>query len=52
MRPGIEKKGIETDPKRNTIDSLYEPSAVKEKEKSKVSKRGKGSKMNNKMQSA
>lgn len=34
MRPGIEKKGIETDPKRNTIDSLYEPSAVKkEREK-------------------
>lgn len=52
MRPGIEKKGIETDRKRNTIDSLYEPSAVKEKEKSKVSKRGKGSKMNNKMHSA
>jgi hypothetical protein len=48
MGPGIEKKSIETDPNRNTMVLLYEPSAAKEKEKSKVSKRGKESIMPNK----
>lgn len=38
MGSGIEKKkkkkrGIETDPNRNTMVLLYEPSAVKKKEK-------------------
>lgn len=42
------KKGTETDPNRNTMVLLYEPSAVKKKEKSKVSKRRKESKMTNK----
>lgn len=42
------KKGIETDPNRNTMVLLYETSAVKKKEKSKVSKRRKESKMTNK----
>lgn len=48
--PGIEKKkkGIETDPNRNTMVLLYEPSALKKKEKGKASKRGKGSKTRNK----
>lgn len=46
--PGIEKKGIETDPNRNTMVLLYEPSALKKKEKSKASKRGKESKTRNK----
>lgn len=44
----LKKKGTETDPNRNTMVLLYEPSAVKKKEKSKVSKRGKGCKMSNK----
>lgn len=45
MGPGIEKKGIETDLNRNTIDLLYEPSAVKRKRKARLGKRGKGNKM-------
>lgn len=44
----LKKKDIETDPNRNTMVLLYEPSAVKKKGKSKVSKRGKESKMTNK----
>lgn len=49
MGSGIEKKCIERDQNRNTMVLLYEPSAVKKKEKSKVvSKKGKKSKMTNK----
>lgn len=44
----LKKKCIERDQNRNTMVLLYEPSAVKKKEKSKVSKRGKKSKMTNK----